>query len=78
MLKRGFEVAFGVLLVLLGMVLLVTPGPGIVVMVAGVMFVSPQHGRRLIYWLLCLWKWVKAQWYRHFHGRIRVFKRKQK
>ncbi len=78
MLKRWFEIIFGVLLIVLGVVMLVTPGPGTATIIAGLMFVSPQHGKRVIWWLNCLWKWLKAQWYRRIYGRSRVFKRKRK
>jgi hypothetical protein len=77
--NRPLEIFVGVLLTILGLILMIpgVPLPGTPVLLAGIMFVSPQHGRRLIWWLVCTWKWFKAHFHRLWHGRIRVFKRKK-
>jgi hypothetical protein len=56
----------------------VTPGPGIAVVIAGVMLVSPQHGRRLIWYLAQVWRRAKAYYHKYYHGRVRVFQRVKK
>ncbi len=61
--KRFLEIAGGSLLVLAGVVMLVTPGMGILAIVAGVMLISPHHGRRLVWWLKQFWRGAKGWWY---------------
>lgn len=62
-LKRIGEITIGVLLVLLGVVMIFTPGQGSIVIVIGIMFISPYHGRRVLWRLKMLWKRTKTWWY---------------
>ncbi|MBU1089349.1 PGPGW domain-containing protein [Patescibacteria group bacterium] len=61
--KRFFEIAGGSLLILAGILMLFTPGMGILAILAGVMLISPHHGRRLVWWGKQLWRGVKGWWY---------------
>lgn len=61
--KRFLEIVGGSLLVLAGVVMLATPGTGILAIVAGVMLISPHHGRRIIWWLKQFWRGLKGWWY---------------
>ncbi|MFA6458478.1 MAG: PGPGW domain-containing protein [Patescibacteria group bacterium] len=58
--QRFLEITGGVILILLGVVMLVTPGQGILAIVGGIFLISPQHGRRLIWHLGKVWKRVKT------------------
>ncbi len=62
-LKRFLEIAGGSLLVFTGILMLFTFGPGILAIVAGVMLISPHHGRRLVWWLRQFWRGLKGWWY---------------
>ncbi|MFH0834019.1 MAG: PGPGW domain-containing protein [Patescibacteria group bacterium] len=68
--KRILEITGGVLLILLGIVMLFTPGQGIFAIVAGVVLVSPYHGRRLIWRLKEFWKLLKRKWYARKYRRV--------
>jgi len=68
--KRFTEIACGSALVLVGIVMLFTPGQGILTIVAGVTLISPYHGRRLVWWLLQLWKKAKIKLYSLKYKRV--------
>lgn len=61
--QRFLEITGGILLILLGIVMLVTPGQGILAIIGGIFLISPQHGRRLIWHLGKIWKRVKMWWF---------------
>jgi hypothetical protein len=46
------QVALGIILVILGVILAVPfiPGPGVLLIVMGVLLISPYHGKKLIAW----------------------------
>jgi hypothetical protein len=61
---RFFEIIGGIALIIVGLVMLITPGSGIVAIIAGIMLISPYHGRRVIWWLKKkFWRGVKSWWY---------------
>jgi len=64
--KRFFQIFFGILLVIAGIVMLFTPGQGILAIVAGIMLISPYHGRRVVWRICCAWKSFK-RWRYSFH-----------
>jgi transaldolase len=79
--KKIWQISLGVVLVLVGIVMLFTPGQGILAIVAGIVLISPYHGRRVIWRLKLLWKWVKQKWYSFFHTRViksKVWQKMQK
>ncbi len=61
--KRFLEITGGSLLVFLGVAMFFTPGSGILAIVAGIMLISPHHGRRVIWWGKQLWRGTKGWWY---------------
>ncbi len=79
--KRYAEIVIGTLLVILGVILIFTPGQGTLVIIAGVMLVSPYHGRRLVWWIKQLWKRTKGWWYSWRFKRViksKIIKRARK
>lgn len=58
--KRLLEIIGGIALILAGIIMLVTPGQGVLAIVGGVFLISPQHGRRLVWHLGKIWKRVKT------------------
>lgn len=60
---RVLRVGGGILLLLVGVVLLVTPGPGVVFLAAGVMLIASVHPP-LHHWLSVRWRWGKTKWRR--------------
>lgn len=61
--KRCLQIFFGSLLVLLGIVMIFTPGQGLIAIVGGVMLISPYHGRRLVWHIRCAWRKCKRWFY---------------
>lgn len=61
--KRCFQIIGGIILILAGLVMLVTPGQGILSIVAGVFLISPYHGRRLVWRIKRGWKRLKCWWF---------------
>jgi UPF0716 family protein affecting phage T7 exclusion len=68
--KKIWQISLGVVLIVAGIIMLVTPGQGILAIVAGIVLVSPYHGRRVIWNLKQLWKWVKQKWYSFRYPRV--------
>ncbi|MCF7845660.1 MAG: hypothetical protein K9L85_00295 [Candidatus Peribacteraceae bacterium] len=62
-LKRILEITGGALLILIGIVMIFTPGQGLLAIIGGVFLISPQHGRRLVWYIKKAWKRVKMFWY---------------
>ncbi|HNW59077.1 MAG TPA: hypothetical protein PKI62_05340 [bacterium] len=52
---------FALPLIALGVIMLVTPGPGLAVLLLGFMLLFPRDGERLL-------RWIKARW-RRLRGR---------
>ncbi|MFH0776199.1 MAG: PGPGW domain-containing protein [Patescibacteria group bacterium] len=69
-LKRFGEIALGVILILAGIIMLFTPGQGILAIVAGIFLISPYHGRRIVWRLKELWKTLKRKWYARKFRRV--------
>jgi len=61
--RRFFEIIGGGFLILAGIVMLATPGSGILAIVTGIMLISPYHGRRILWWGKQLWRRIKSWWY---------------
>lgn len=66
--KRAFQIFFGGLLIVIGVLALATPGPGILIIVIGITLISPYHGRRIVWRIRCGWRWLKS-WYYSFRFR---------
>lgn len=49
--KRTIEIIVGTILILAGVIMLFTPGPGIATIIGGIILVSPHHGKRVIYYI---------------------------
>ncbi|MCF7836438.1 PGPGW domain-containing protein [Candidatus Gracilibacteria bacterium] len=79
--KRFFEIVGGGFLILAGIVMLVTPGQGVLAIVAGIFLISPQHGKRVVWWGRQLWRGVKGWWFSWRFKRVirrRIFQRAEK
>jgi sulfite exporter TauE/SafE len=60
--KRWFEIIAGILLIILGILLSLPfiPGPGFVIIFAGIMLISPHHGKKILKRIQGWWKkWRK-------------------
>lgn len=70
-LRRLLEIIGGSVLIFAGILfaLPLVPLPGIPLIVAGVLLVSPYHGRRLAWWFVIAWKWALQKWHEYYHNR---------
>jgi hypothetical protein len=68
---RLLEIVGGSVLIIAGVIFSIplVPLPGIPLIVAGVLLVSPYHGRRLAWWFVIAWKWVNQKWHEYYHNR---------
>ncbi len=62
-LRRFLEIIGGGILLFAGIIMLVTPGQGILAIIAGIFLISPRHGRRVVWHLRQIWKRVKMWWF---------------
>lgn len=56
MIKRSLKITGGIILIIIGIVGLVLPlMPGVVPIFAGILLISPIHGKKIIDWLKKKW-----------------------
>lgn len=71
---RVLELVLGSFLILVGLVLLAMPGPGLIAIGVGVLLISPSHGLKLIHFLEKYWWRISAKffwkWHLHFRKNI--------
>jgi hypothetical protein len=75
---RFLEIAGGIALIVIGVVMLVTPGSGVIAIIAGITLISPQHGKRVIWWVKKFWRSAKSWWYSWKFKRVirrKIFKK---
>ena len=52
---------FAVPLIVLGLIMLFTPGPGVAILLLGFMLLFPRDGERLLRWLKERWRRVRGK-----------------
>ena len=72
--KRLLQIIIGFVLVLAGIVMLFTPGQGLLTIALGVLLISPYHGHKIFVWLEKIW-WefvgcLPKQWQRKIRSKI--------
>lgn len=69
--KRLLQIIIGTLLILPGIVMLFTPGPGVPFIVLGVMLVSPHHGHKVFVRIEKIWwefvDYLPKDWQKKIH-----------
>lgn len=69
--KRLSQIIIGIVLILAGIIMLFTPGPGVPAIIFGVMLISPYHGHKIFIWLEKIWwKFVEhlpKKWQKKIH-----------
>ena len=69
--KRLLQIIFGLILIVAGIVMLVTPGQGLLTIALGILLISPDHGHKVFVWLEKGWWWLveyfPKKWQKKIH-----------
>jgi UPF0716 family protein affecting phage T7 exclusion len=52
---RSLEILIGIILIIVGIVMLITPGQGLLAIAIGIFLISPHHGKKIIAHAEKLW-----------------------